>query len=255
MNRSKTGFLGIIDLDRCFTIRGRTVQQVDLWIWELDDAVPARVAAALSDEERTRALRFAVPVHASRFVSARGVLRGILARYVGLPPGALQFSYGSHGKPALCGTHRPVPYFNLSHSGRLAALGLCWDADLGIDIELIRPMDENVAGFFSIGERQALAKLSGAHALRRFYQIWTCKEALLKGLGSGLAVPLDRFEISIVPDQPARVLDLDSNFKAAHQWQLRQFEPASDFAGALAIRSAQFSLRLTNLASISDVCA
>ncbi len=230
------------------------VQQVDLWIWGLDDPVPARVVAALSDEERTRALRFAAPLHASRFVSARAGLRGILARYVGLPPGALQFSYGPHGKPALCGTHRPVPHFNLSHSGRLAALGLCWNSDLGIDIELIRPIEENVAGLFSTGEQQALAELSGVHALRRFYQIWTCKEALLKGLGSGLAVPLDRFEISIVPDQPALVLDLDGDLKAACQWQLCQFEPASDFVGALAI-PAQLSLRLIYLASICDVCA
>jgi len=230
-------------------------EQVDLWIWGLDNPVPPQLAAALSNEERTRVLCFAAPLHASRSLSARAILRGILARYVGLPPGALQFSYGPHGKPALCGIQQPVPYFNLSHSGHIVALALCWDAELGIDIELMRPIKEDVAAFFSVRERQALAELSEADALRRFYHLWTCKEALLKALGLGLAVALDRLEIAIVPDHPPQILDLNGDLEAARQWQLRQFEPATGFAGAYAVRSAQCSLRLMNLASMSDACA
>jgi phosphopantetheinyl transferase len=49
-------------------------------------------------------------------------------------------------RPYAASTARP--YFNLSHSGHIVALALCWDAELGIDIELMRPIKEDVAAFF-----------------------------------------------------------------------------------------------------------
>src|SRR5207248_6265353 len=55
------------------------------------------------------------------FTAARGMLRGILGRYLDYPPGALRFDYTVHGKPSLPGELGGDRLrFNLSHSHGLA---------------------------------------------------------------------------------------------------------------------------------------
>lgn len=212
--------------------------QVDVWTWSLDAPVPPKLQSALSDDERQRAHRFVNAKAASRFVSGRAVLRNILAHYLETEPGQLDFSYGPHGKPALRGAPGRVPHFNVSHSGHLAVLALCQHAEIGVDIESIRPLREDVAQFFSVGERKALAKLSGAEAIHRFYRLWTCKEAVLKALGSGLAIPLDTFEIEFTAGEPPSIAFLDRlQREIGPMWHLREFEPAAGFAGALALQA------------------
>ncbi len=216
---------------------------VDLWCWNLDDPLgePAE-SAVLSADERARATRLLTPALSARFVRARTGLRRVLARYVGQAPEALAFRTGAHGKPYLLTSD--APYFNLSHSEDRAALAVCWGFEVGIDIERVKPLREDVASFFSTRERQALAALEGEDGLLALYRCWTSKEAVLKALGAGLSLPIERYEVSVTARGPARLVSVDGDAEAARAWQLHSFRPAPSFLGTLAVPCAGRALEI-----------
>ena len=55
-------------------------------------------------------------------------------------------SYSDHDKPSLDGA--PLR-FNLSHAEGIAALGVTQQDDLGVDVEFVRPLKEDVARRYS----------------------------------------------------------------------------------------------------------
>ena len=84
---------------------------------------------------------------------------------------------------------RPVA-FNISHSESRGLIALSTHGAVGIDLEAIHPLPELQAlakRYFSATEQTTLDEVSGAQETERFYQIWTRKEALVKGLGLSFA--------------------------------------------------------------------
>lgn len=95
------------------------------------------------------------------------------------------------GKPYLA--HYPGVHFNLSHSGSWGACALS-EAPVGVDVELVRPLRQNVAGrFFTPTEQAFLARQSEPE--RAFFRLWTRKESFIKALGKGLTLPLNSFSV------------------------------------------------------------
>lgn len=93
--------------------------------------------AYLSPDEAARADRFTSPRESRRFIVARGALRAILARYLGVAPADLRFEYGPAGKPRLAGPPTS-PRFNLSHCEDMAIVAVSPDVDVGVDLERVR---------------------------------------------------------------------------------------------------------------------
>ncbi|HLW65065.1 MAG TPA: hypothetical protein VKS79_07050, partial [Gemmataceae bacterium] len=60
-----------------------------------------RLLESLSQEERTRANGFSLPHLKERYIAGRGMVRGIVARYLGCPPAEIEFAYTAYGKPFL----------------------------------------------------------------------------------------------------------------------------------------------------------
>jgi 4'-phosphopantetheinyl transferase len=178
---------------------------------KVQDLVPDedRFKAFLSDREQARAARFRFDRDWLRFTLATGWLRWVLGQARGDQPSHLTFEYGDHGKPTLPGG----PAFNLSHSGDQVLLGVAGAGRLGVDIEVVRPMDdlEGLARkHFADEEVRALRGLPSEDRLRAFFRGWTRKEAFIKGLGRGLSVPLDSFAVDLSPNsvQALRRADL-----------------------------------------------
>ena len=191
--------------------------------------------AVLSSDERRRAASFVFAPDRHRFIVGRGRLRQILSRYVALPPEALRFRYGAHGKPALSPA-RLALYFNLSHSGGLAALAIA-GCDVGVDIEEVRPVDDAVAGrFFSAREQAALRGLRRADWRDAFYRCWTRKEAVVKALGKGLSLRLASFDVSVTRSAPL-LLRLEGCRDAASQWSIVDVALPHGLVGAIAART------------------
>jgi 4'-phosphopantetheinyl transferase len=208
-------------------------------LWSVDLAVDAdRLAwlgSVLGSEERARAARFRFDRHRRRYVVAQGALRLLLGGYTALAPAALGFALGRRGKPSL--VEDPGLHFNLTHSADLAVVAVARRGPVGVDIERRRELadaDDIARRFFAPGEVATYLSLPPARRPGGFFDCWTRKEAFVKALGEGLFVSLDRFEVSLAPDEPARLLTIEGDSGAARAWSLTAFEPAADFAGALA---------------------
>ncbi|MAC81194.1 MAG: 4-phosphopantetheinyl transferase [Rhodobacteraceae bacterium] len=209
---------------------------VDLWLWPLDRGKDEleTLAWPLSDHERLRAQSFIKPVDRTRYIAARGRLREILSGYTGAAASMLDFHTIARGKPAL----RDGPAFNLSHAGGWAALAVAPDhpgLQLGVDIEAIRPINPAVATrAFSPHEQAEMRRLLPAGWMRGFFNGWTRKEAVIKATGHGLGVDLKSFDVSLLPDVPARVLRSRGPLPAAPDWTLVNLDTGPGFCGAVA---------------------
>jgi 4'-phosphopantetheinyl transferase len=221
------------------------LQEDEVHIWlaclDVDAQERTRLTSYLSADEVSRAARFVFPRDRDHFIVARGRLRELLGKYLHCSPDAMQFKTGRYGKPSLLDDRDPLR-FNLSHSHGLALYGFCMGRELGIDTEKIRPgfAGEGIAErYFSPAEQRDLAELPKELRDTAFFLCWTRKEAYIKAHGDGLQIPLDSFDVSLKPDEPARLRSVDSE-----RWNMRSFAPAPEFVAAIIaegeIRSTRF---------------
>jgi 4'-phosphopantetheinyl transferase len=211
---------------------------IDVWSWRLD--VPTldlgMFVGLLSFDEYVRMIHFIHDRDRRRFVAARTGMRVILARYLGISPQSIGFDYGDNGKPsvAIAGDH-PI-HFNLSHSADLAVLAVSDRYELGIDIEEIRFLKEDVAKwFFSPKENQTLQSLPAEHYLDGFYRCWTRKEAFIKAHSAGLSLSLDSFDVTLDTASEARLERLQGDPDAPANWVMLELSTPVNFAGAVVV--------------------
>jgi 4'-phosphopantetheinyl transferase len=212
--------------------------EVHVWRAPLDSppSVLRRLEAILTPDEISRATRFRFAVHRNRFVQRRGVLRLLLAGWLGVPPADVGIEYTVHGKPVLSARHATDLRFNLSSSEDLALYAFSRGRDLGLDVERIRPgvAEESVAErFFAPAEVAALRALPESRQPVAFFDCWARKEAYVKAQGMGLSLALDSFEVSFGDGGPARLLRTAPDPREAARWTMVALAPAPGFAGAL----------------------
>jgi len=212
--------------------------RVDVFAFALDP--PEERLAALRDtlaaDERERAARYRFDVHRRAFEACRSVVREILGRYLALAPAAVRFQYGPQGKPALPPDDGPL-VFSVSHSGELGLCAVAREGALGVDLERVRSLDDALAiaeRFFSPAERDALRTLQPPALATAFFTAWTRKEAFIKALGEGLSYPLADFDVTLLPEEPARLLRVAGDEKAPARWRLTALDPAPGYVAALA---------------------
>jgi 4'-phosphopantetheinyl transferase len=219
--------------------------EVHVWRASLERgaAALARLAGTLNPDERARADRFHFEQDRKHFLAGRGLLRTILAGYLGREPASLGFRYGPHGKPALAGPE--LLCFNLTHSRGLALLAVTWGRQVGVDVERVDRTvrhEEIAERFFSAREREALRSLPAELRAEAFFAGWTRKEAYLKAHGGGLSVPLDSFDVSLGPGEPALLLAIRDAPGEAGRWSLAALDPEPGYAAAVAVESHTWRL-------------
>lgn len=212
-----------------------------VWRATLDLSRPAldSLWQILSSDERARSDRFHFQRDRDRFVSARGCLRIILARYLAIDPSAIRFTYGPYGKPFVANRVAATRglTFNLAHSACLALYAFARECEIGIDLEQIRADlagDDIAERFFSAAEVTRLRSLPPIQQTHAFFNCWTRKEAFIKARGTGLSQPLDQFDVTLGPGEPAVLLETKWDQSEAARWSLQSIDLSSDFAAALA---------------------
>ena len=214
--------------------------EVHVWTLrlDLDRAAQDRLEPLLSAEEVARARRFVHQTDRRRYVCAHGLLRLVLSKYLNLQPEEVAFETGAGGKPRLAG---PGPRFNLAHAEDVGVVAVTAYREVGIDVERIRDVGDVgrlAESCFSPAEQAALGAVAAPFRLRSFFAGWTRKEAFLKALGTGLMRPLDSFDVTLTPGEPARLLRVQGAPKAATTYALRALRPAPGYAGAVAADGA-----------------
>lgn len=218
-------------------------EQVHLWLVPLlarslgvGDAAPF-----LSADEQERAGRFYFERDRRRYTVARTGLRRLLAAYLGCDPRSVEFSYGAKGKPFLAGQPSSSLSFNLSHAGELAVMAFSLQGRVGVDIEEHRRIDDLhslAASVFSPREQADFHSLPPSLQVQAFYDCWTRKEAFIKAIGDGLSYPLDQFDVTLLPGEPARLLHVAGEEYPPGHWQMAGFMPAPGFSGAVVVEGA-----------------
>jgi len=111
-----------------------------------------------------------------------------ICRATGLSNKQLEFSVNCFGKPFL--VSRPNVHFNISHAGDYIACVVA-DKPVGIDIEIIKPIDLKIAERFFTSDEFAYIMVGDKTLC--FYEIWTKKESYIKWAGKGLHKHLTSF--------------------------------------------------------------
>jgi 4'-phosphopantetheinyl transferase len=222
--------------------------EIHVWAIHLDPppAEVERLGRFLAADEWERANRFRFEKHRRQYVVGRGALRTLLAAYTSGTPEAVRFRYGPRGKPFLESPDAGRLEFNLSNSDELALAAFVTGREIGVDVELLRPMpdcEQISERFFSESERKVLREMPGPVKEETFFNCWTRKEAYLKAVGEGLAAPLDSFDVTLAPGDPPRMLTLEGNAERASRWFFHHLVPAEKYLGAVAIEGGTWDVK------------
>ena len=185
-----------------------TPDQGETLVWLVRDAdtLPKWVADGdvLSESERARAADIRHRVAQSQFVRGRTILRSALALWLGEPPAHVPIRLSPDGKPYVDST--PV-HFNMSPTAGFALFGIS-RRPIGVDVESADPKrdcDGLMRRFFTPVEQEHYFRLEQEQRPLAFLRGWTCKEALLKAIGSGVR-DLQNCSVSLDPQCPAVLL-------------------------------------------------
>ncbi len=209
------------------------VKQNEVHVWDTNPDQPGvpfnDLEAVLSPTEQQRFERIGHRLAAKRFAASRGLARHLLAAYLGCRPTDVPMTITHDGKPEIPGG----PQFNLSHTvGRLLlAVSL---AKVGVDVEPVRVMstaDDLVRRWFHPVESTRYFDLLPDQRPSAFLRGWTCKEALLKGIGCG-SRELSRCVVELDPTCPPKVILSPDG----QPWQLTCWQPDSGFVAAVAVQ-------------------
>lgn len=159
-------------------------------------------------------------------LSADGPVRSTLARYLDRDPGSVELAYGPYGKPRL--VDGDGLEFSWAHSGGVGVLAVVRGRDVGVDVERVEPrraLGPIADQLFAVDEAAELRSLPEQGRVRRFFELWTQKEAYAKALGTGLSVPLRELR------PPAG-------------WLVQDLELGPGLAGALCVRGGRLRIQM-----------
>jgi 4'-phosphopantetheinyl transferase len=159
--------------------------------------------------------------------------RALQCRNAGREPFFLQqLEIAAKGKPFIKG----AADFNISHSGGGVLLAMVDSGSVGIDLEKIRPIQTEDFSRY-LPEISSLETVDPARRLNMFYDCWTCKEAVLKGEGSGLLASLEQVR-----------LEGDTASFQEQVWHLRKIDCGAGFCCHVATTEYQddYHMELVN---------
>jgi 4'-phosphopantetheinyl transferase len=212
----------------------------DAWLFDVDlsEEELAALYPLLDCDEQARSMRFRFARDRDRFIARRGRVRRLLGSYLGEAPQDIAFHFNDFGKPLVVGDD--ALQFSLSHSHGVALCAVAWDRAVGCDLEW---QDADLAAretadrLFSPRERADLDRLAPSQWIEGFYNCWTRKEAFVKAIGRGLSHPLDSFDVSVAPGEPAALLSRSG------QWSMHGFAPRHGFQAAVVVEGLDEAVR------------
>ena len=223
------------------------LDEVHVWQANLDEHAAASLRPLLAADEISRADRFHFAKDRNHFIVARALLRTLLAAYLGTDAAALRFAYAEKGKPSLADSQQTAFNFNLAHSHGRALYAFSFGREVGVDLEFIRDdlESEKIAGrFFSPAEVRTLELVPAELRNQAFFECWTRKEAYIKARGDGLSLPLDEFDVSLGPGEPAALLRNHKEPEEIARWLMRSLRAPSGYVATLVVEGHDWLLKL-----------
>jgi len=223
----------------------------EVHVWRASLEAPgtgmAELRCILSRDEVGRANRYLSKSNGRRFLVARGLLRTILGCYLGVSPTALFFDYGRNGKPELVPGCNPGGLrFNLSHTSNTAIYAVTRNRAVGIDIEdpsRTVDMQPIVRRNCSKQEQADLQSVPEEMKRQAFFTCWTRKEAYIKARGDGLSAHLNQITVSLIPGEPARLIETPEGKDEAARWTIKDIKAGGEYIAALIAEGRSWRVR------------
>ena len=160
-------------------------------IRQLDDGEAHRVTAMMDETRRRRVADIAGEDDRKRTVAGELLARRMLAAKLGCGEADVPLTWDELGKPTVTAAGT---YVSVSQSG---AWAVCVTADVpvGVDVEMVRSAQEKFMRRVCSEAEMACIRPGDDGDCRRFWEIWTAKEALFKLTGKGPLLALSRFSL------------------------------------------------------------
>ncbi len=179
---------------------GSHIGAVHVWNHTIrhNDSFLDAASTVMSKEESDRSMKYHVERDRKIYLTGHVFIRKVLAFYTGMTPQSLVLSPVVNTKPVFMNAPFPV-YFNISHCGNQILIAVCFDSEVGIDVEeMIDDFDTD--GFsennYHPNEIAEMSRLDKGSQDEYFYTIWTRKEAWLKLTGEGMNERLRAIDFS-----------------------------------------------------------
>lgn len=145
-----------------------------------------------SEEKREKIQRFRMNIDKKLSLYAEIIIKTIIFKKLGIKPEKITWEKNKYGKPFL--ENEKDFHFNLSHTKNAIVVAVSKNY-VGIDIEKNKiAMLEISERFFTKSEVAYITK-SEININKRFYEIWTKKEAYSKYKGKGLSMSLNKINV------------------------------------------------------------
>jgi len=148
------------------------------------------LVSLLSSEEKKRLYKLSLQSSVNQFVIAHSLKRSLLSIVSGISPDRLIFRRGHWGKPMLVNSDYS---FNLSHTEGCVALLLSNSLCIGVDVERVRSVREEVWNRVLSSEERRIV-VNHSSPMQKFIEFWVLKEAVAKSWGMGLTMPIQKIE-------------------------------------------------------------
>lgn len=218
------------------------INQNEIHIYSLnfseDNSLLEKFNHLLSDDERKKIEQYKFPNDRKRAGETFLYRRLIISNYINTNPRMIAFNKTSFGKPILIEANNSGVQFNYSHTEGKFLFALSNNSEIGVDIEFIKALidiDSLAEKYFSNDELSFYKALSTYELkLIFFYRIWTRKEALLKGIGTGINDKMKN--ISVILNGSPNKSELSIKFNN-QIWQIEDLHLQDNFIGSIAYHS------------------
>ena len=179
-----------------------------------------RFGGLLSAAETSRFQRFRHDGAASLFIAGRALVRTELAKRTGCSPDELQLACSQKGRPLATAPAAATGWsFSISHTPGWAGIAIARHPDsaadtpvdggalLGFDLQKTTPNNDlpavakRVYSTTELRDLAAIGEVLTAPWLRRFFTLWTAKEAWIKARGAGFSLPPKLATFAMSPPQ------------------------------------------------------
>lgn len=208
----------------------------------------AKLAATLSEDEKSKLAFLDNESMHRRFIAARSVLRALLGALVKDYVPEKLFEASGAPSDVHCGDGCSLR-FSLSHAKDKTLIAIAKEKRVGVDIEMIRPvkdMQRLVAYACSEDEHSWFTRLPAHLVPEAFFRLWTRKEAVVKYYHGTIACDMNRFTVPLQTD--AGVFSIAPKlYGDTGELRLIDFELSENILGSLCWNGADTSLDIQEI--------
>lgn len=159
---------------------------------QINQSESETLLSLISTEKQERIKRYRFGIDKKLSLYSELLIRILACKNKNIKNVNIVFDKSVYGKPFLIGY--PDFYFNISHTRNAIVVAIS-DYPIGVDIESIKKAELEIAQNFFCATEFLYITNSKNDMDKRFYEIWTKKEAYLKYIGRGLSLPMNLFDV------------------------------------------------------------